>query len=268
MDPSKGKINNVFFTCPREAHISPSWPTDSDGSWCGMPSGIDDHQGVGFPLQKCDSFASPLRADVHFPSCYNPAVNLTSFKDNMEFPTTTSNGRLNCPKGYLHIPRLLFEVYWDTNQFEWTPDGRTQPFVLSNGDVTGYSLHADFLASWDEGILQDIIDNCDVQHNTMDTCPGMEGESNTDECLGEGAVDTFRTPVSSRPSKRLPGNNPLSGFRYGNIGESTPDAGIGRREEYVSPKLGEVYKAKERIVEHAPPDSQFFAGYYDFLYGV
>lgn len=217
LDPKAGDINNVFWTCTRNSKEPPSWPADSDGSTCGMPSGPDDHQGVGFPLQKCDGMASPLRADVHFPSCYNPDAGLTSHKDNMAFPSPAGNGRMNCPEGHIHVPRLLFEIYWDTQQFDdrWTADGKTQPFVLSNGDVTGYSLHADFLAAWDEDLLQKIIDTCDVQHNDMDTCPGIEDQANTETCSCKGPVTNFLTAITDGPLKELPGDNPLSGFQYG-----------------------------------------------------
>lgn len=214
LDPNAGPINNIFFTCARTSHDPPSWPPNSDGSKYGMASDERDHQGVGFPLQKCDAMASPLRADAHFPSCYNPDAGLTSYKDNMAFPTAAGNGKLNCPEGYIHVPRLIFEVYWNTQQFDdrWTPDGKTQPFVLSNGDVTGYSLHADVLAAWDEDVLQTIIDGCNVQHQDMDTCPGVE--SNTETCTCEGEANNFRISTDS-PLKKLPGNNPLSGFQYG-----------------------------------------------------
>lgn len=217
LDASLGDINNVFWTCTRDSQDPPSWPTDSDGSTCGMPSTPDDHQGVGFPLQKCNGMASPLRADVHFPSCYNPDVGLTNYKENMAFPSAGGDGKMNCPEGHIHVPRLLFEIYWDTQQFDdrWTPDGKTQPFVLSNGDVTGYSLHADFLSAWDEDLLQQIIDTCDVQHQSMDTCPGIESHVNTQECECDGPVSTFRTAAASSPLKELPGGAQLSGFKYG-----------------------------------------------------
>ena len=216
LNSNSGDINSVFFTCARDNHSPPSWPEDSDGSTCGMATpGSGDHQGVGFPLQKCDAMASPLRADVNFPSCYNPDKDVSDYENNMVYPKAEGS-KQNCPEGYIHVPRLLFEIYWDTQQFDdrWTPDGKTQPFVLSNGDVTGYSLHADFMAAWDQDVLQKIINTCDVQHADMDTCPGIESESNKDECECTGDIAHMRTAVT-KSFKALPGNNPLSGFQYG-----------------------------------------------------
>lgn len=216
LNSNTGDINSVFFTCARDSHSPASWPEDSDGSTCGVATpGSGDHQGVGFPLQKCDAMASPLRADVNFPSCYNPDKDVTDYENNMVYPKAEGS-KQNCPEGYIHVPRLLFEIYWDTQQFDdrWTPDGKTQPFVLSNGDVTGYSLHADFMAAWDQDVLQKIIDSCDVQHADMDTCPGIESESNKDECECTGDIVNMRTAIT-KSTKALPGSNPLSGFQYG-----------------------------------------------------
>lgn len=216
LNANNGDINSVFFTCARDNHSPASWPADSDGSTCGMATpGSGDHQGVGFPLQKCDAMASPLRADVNFPSCYNPDKDVTDYENNMVYPKAEGS-KQNCPEGYVHVPRLLFEIYWDTQQFDerWTPDGKTQPFVLSNGDVTGYSLHADFMAAWDNDVLQKIINTCDVQHADMDTCPGIESESNEDECECTGDIAHMRTAIT-KSTKALPGDNPLSGFQYG-----------------------------------------------------
>lgn len=37
---------------------------------------------------------------------------------------------------------------------------KTQPFVLSMGDPTGYGLHGDFSNGWDRTVLQKAIDTC------------------------------------------------------------------------------------------------------------
>ncbi|CAI4217601.1 unnamed protein product [Parascedosporium putredinis] len=208
LDPKDGEINNVMWTCPRSNLDSPGWVVGSDGSAAGIQDPNNKGQGVGFPSAKCDGYASPLRADIHFPSCYNPEVGLTNYKENMAWPSSkgTSGGRVNCPEGYIHVPHLFMEVYWDTPSFSdrWTPksDGE-QPFVLSNGDVTGYSLHADFLAAWDEDLLQNIIDNCNTAHAGMETCPGVGSQVNTETCVAEN---------SGLGASR---KQPLSGFKYG-----------------------------------------------------
>jgi hypothetical protein len=149
---AKGPIQPVQWTCPRSGSNPPTYPPNSDGMHgAGIvdPNGKD--RGVGFPDVNCDGYASPLRADLHFPSCYNPAVGIHDYKKNMAFPSsagTSSAGKENCPAGYIHVPHLFYEVYWNTLLFadRWIPGQSKQPFILSNGDLTGYSLHGDFVS--------------------------------------------------------------------------------------------------------------------------
>jgi hypothetical protein len=147
LDKSQGTPMPIQWTCPRgdATKGQPLYPPGSDGlHGVGIQDPNNAGQGVGFPDKECDGYASPLRADIHFPSCYNPAKGLRNYKENMEWPT---NGK--CPPGFLHVPHLFYEVYWDTLKFkgQWTPGKGDSPWVLSNGDPTGYSLHGDFVST-------------------------------------------------------------------------------------------------------------------------
>jgi len=204
-DLSDGTPQPIQFTCPRSNTNSPLYPTNSDGlHGVGIQDPGNGGAGVGFPDQNCDGYASPLRADVHFPSCYNPAAGLDNYKENMQFPT---NG--NCPEGWIHTPHLFYEVYWNTPAFasRWTQGQGTQPFVLSQGDATGYGLHGDFIAGWDVDALQQIIDNCNAGDSGMDKCPGLMGGLNdpSTSCNKASPVDEVITGTLSK----LPGNNPI-----------------------------------------------------------
>ncbi|TAQ87864.1 hypothetical protein B7494_g3826 [Chlorociboria aeruginascens] len=169
LDLAQGTPQPIQWTCPRlSSDSAPLYPTDSTGlDGVGIQDPNNAGAGSGFPNQNCDQYASPLRADIHFPSCYNPAAGLDNYKTNMQFPTNN-----NCPEGWIHTPHIFYEVYWNTPLFasRWTPGGNSQPFVLSNGDPTGYSLHADFIAGWDTTVLQKIIQNCDAGDSGMDKC--------------------------------------------------------------------------------------------------
>ncbi|KAK0389515.1 hypothetical protein NLU13_3090 [Sarocladium strictum] len=210
LNPLDGPVNAVSWVCPRSNGTDASWPPNSDGKTFGMESNVRG-EGVGFPDKNCDGLYSPLRMDVHFPSCYNPDKGLLDYKNNMAWPEQ-KNGKWDCPKGWIHVPHLFLEVYWETNEFadRWTQGQGKQPFVLSNGDVTGYSSHADFMAAWDEDILQNIIDNCNAGTSGMDNCPGVQ--RNTEDC-------TIPNPAGNEEvtgtMSKLPGANPLSGFSYG-----------------------------------------------------
>ena len=221
LNPNDGPVQPIIWTCPRlggntEANLP--WPEDSDGTKAGMVT-TNLGEGVGFPSVDCDGFGSPLRADIHFPSCYDPSKDLLDYKNNMAWPEPKDGGKNDCPKGWIHVPHLFYEVYWQTPDFakRWPSNGK-QPFVLSNGDATGYSLHADFMAGWDEDVLQNIIDNCNAGTRGMDNCPGIT--VNTEDC-------TIPNPAGKEECtgtiSKLPGNNPLSGWSYG----SAPSGGSG-----------------------------------------
>jgi Domain of unknown function (DUF1996) len=152
IDLAQGAPQPVQWTCPRSSTSTPLYPPNSDGlHGVGIQDPGNAGAGVGFPDQNCDGYASPLRADIHFPSCYNPAAGIDNYKNNMQFPSSagaSAGGMTNCPAGWIHTPHIFYEVYWNTPLFadRWTPNQGTQPFVLSNGDPTGYSLHADFVS--------------------------------------------------------------------------------------------------------------------------
>lgn len=152
LDPAEGPIQPVQWTCPRTNYDILSYPANSDGmNGVGIADPNNKGAGAGFPDQNCDAFASPLRADIHFPSCYNPKADLRDYENNMAWPSSkgTTGGKANCPEGWIHTPHIFYEVYWDTQAFkdEWTQGQGKQPFILANGDRTGYSLHGDFVSS-------------------------------------------------------------------------------------------------------------------------
>lgn len=223
LDPSKGPVNPLQWTCPRKNFDPPSWPVGSDGTKAGIQDPNNKGSGVGFPFATCDGYASPLRMDLHFPSCYNPAAGLENYKENMAFPSSTGNGKQDCPAGWIHVPHIFFEVYWNTPKFDsrWTQNQGSQPFVLANGDRTGYSGHGDMIAGWDETVLQQIIDNCDAGDSGMDKCPGLIGGLNKD-----APSCNIQSPVNEQVDgilTKLPGNNPVSGWGVGSAPAAPAD---------------------------------------------
>ncbi|QSZ29784.1 hypothetical protein DSL72_004301 [Monilinia vaccinii-corymbosi] len=214
VDYSAGTPQPVQVTCPRASYDAPAYPANSDGlHGVGLPDPISKQSGAGFPDVYCDAFASPMRLDIHFPSCYNPEAGLTNYKTNMDWPT-----KGNCPKGWVHTPHLFYEVYYNTPLFNglWTPGEGKQPFVLSNGDPTGYSLHGDFISGWDVETLQQIIDNCDAGDIGMDHCPGLIGGLNdpSTSCNIKSPIDE----VVDGSMSLLPGGVPVGKWGGGNGG--------------------------------------------------
>ncbi|RYP35785.1 hypothetical protein DL766_002345 [Monosporascus sp. MC13-8B] len=211
LDPSKGEIQAIQWTCPASGDPD-RYPVGSDGSTAGIADPVNKGAGAGFPSINCDGLYSPLRQDIHMPSCYNPEVGLDDYMNNMAFPTTGQDGMQDCPPGWVHVPHMFYEVYYDTQQFadQWTPNGRDQPFVLANGDRTGFSSHADFVAGWDEEALKTIIDTCNAEHAGMENCPILPGGVNTDTC---GIESAYPNPTDEWLDQ-LPGDNPLHGWGY------------------------------------------------------
>jgi hypothetical protein len=216
LDPSKGPVQPAQITCPRSNFSPASWPAGSDGSMAGIKDPFNDGAGIGFPFQDCDGYASPMRVDVHFPSCYDPSAGLTNQENNMQFPKDVGSGKLDCPEGWIHVPHMFFETYWDTHAFAprfQSMVGKASPFVFSNGDTTGFSAHADFIAGWDEEELQHIIDTCDAGHAGIHTCPGLKNGVNDagDSCN----IECPLPEVINGKLEKLPGNNPLAGWGAG-----------------------------------------------------
>ncbi|KAF9872695.1 NOL1/NOP2/sun family protein [Colletotrichum karsti] len=219
LEPADGPVQPVQWTCPRSNYNPASYPANSDGSTAGIVDPNNSGAGVGFPDQNCDGYGSPLRADVHMPSCYDPSKALDDYENSMSWPTnkdSTDKRRANCPPGHIHVPHMFFEVYWNTPKFSdrWTPGQGTQPFVLSNGDVSGYSSHGDFIAAWDTDVLQQIIDNCNAGSSGMDKCPGLlKGLNTNQDCTIPSPIDEKTDGILDN----LPGSNPLGGWSFGNI---------------------------------------------------
>ena len=109
---------------------------------------------TGFPtgFQSCNDKNVPgLAASMRFPSCWNGQ----DFDQNnplahMAFPTN-ADGIAGCPAPHnvKRFPEIFIEYYLDTKQFDNINknynDPNNPPWVLADGDPTGYSFHMDFV---------------------------------------------------------------------------------------------------------------------------
>jgi hypothetical protein len=85
-----------------------------------------------------------LRLQVFFPMCWNnKTLDSPNHQSHMAYPTRFNGG--DCPSTHpVRLPGVFFEAFYAVDKF---PHGQgTQPFVLSNGDPTGYGFHGDFVS--------------------------------------------------------------------------------------------------------------------------
>ncbi|KAL8806539.1 MAG: hypothetical protein Q9182_001322 [Xanthomendoza sp. 2 TL-2023] len=157
-----------------------------------------------------------LAVAMRFPSCWNGQdFNIDQPLAHMSYPTNR-NGLAGCPEPYnkARFAEIFVEYWLDVSQFNGQYGADESPFVLSNGDPTGYGFHMDFLNGWQEGVLAKAMKGCN---------PGNTGEPlDTPQCFGAGSIQNGRAKDACRkqssiieevglkgPLDKLPGCNPI-----------------------------------------------------------
>ncbi|KAF2835437.1 WSC domain-containing protein [Patellaria atrata CBS 101060] len=168
--------------------------------------GAEKPETNNFPPYKCGQ----MRTQIFFPSCWD-GVNLDSpdHKSHMSYPASNDYNNGRCPPTHpVHMVSLFYEVYYDTGVFDGLWDGDKQPFVLSNGDATGYGFHGDFVNGWDVDVLQRAIDTCNSVSGELRDCNAFTLQSNDDanNCKLPRMIDEEIEGVLDA----LPGCNPVS----------------------------------------------------------
>lgn len=169
-----------------------------------------------------------LRAEIVFPSCWD-GKNLDSanHRSHVAYPSVIHDGQ--CPPTHpVKLPIVFFETIYNTQAFKGVPG----QYVMSNGDPTGYGYHADFFASWDDGVQEAVMvdKSCTgpgMVSGHVEDCGAFRGRI---QSLAEAATCKMELPQAIRNEKvtglmdALPGNMPVTGVRHDPGTQPKPDA--------------------------------------------
>ena len=187
--PTKQADNTISFVCLNY----------KDGS---SQSGL-------FPAGPCPQ---GLRTQVTFPSCWNGKDLVSADHSHVVYPLGDNADSGKCPDTHnVRLPTLFYEFVWGVGD---TNNADNSTWVLSNGDAIGYSFHADFIAAWDETVLQNAIDQCSGNlFNDLEKCPPLNAvlnRSGAEACTATSS-EAVTGSIASLPGCNVIWNGPHAG---------------------------------------------------------
>ncbi|KAL8858636.1 MAG: hypothetical protein Q9178_004930 [Gyalolechia marmorata] len=143
-----------------------------------------------------------IRLELSFPSCWNGEMDGgETHKSHVAYPAWINGG--DCPAGFdKRFPALMFETIVATEKFI----GKGGSFVLGNGDPTGYGYHGDFIAAWDEGVLERAVSECTDKGGEMKSCGVFELTQDSASCTIENLPEEIKNENTEGPMSSLPGD--------------------------------------------------------------
>lgn len=179
----------------------------TDPNWLHPGTGPLDT--IELPPKAC---AGGIRSNIFFPSCWNGKdLDPADHHSHMAYPTgaVPRDGLFfmggDCPASHpTRMPTLFLEIAWDTRQFNNMFPASGQPFVLSQGDPTGYGQHADYVFGWKDDSLQRAMDKCPGFGNCNQLTQVSDADMN--KCTQKVRVDEV---TEGRYLSALPGCNPV-----------------------------------------------------------
>ncbi|CAO2651234.1 Nn.00g095310.m01.CDS01 [Neocucurbitaria sp. VM-36] len=198
-------------------------PNPAGVRWaCHQPNGGGDAIfSNGFPtgFTSCNyGFAS----EVTFPSCWNgQKLDHKNPNAHMAYPSGSGGvGIENCPTTHraARFPTVFIEFWWDVSSFDGKYGANDTPWVISNGDPSGYGFHADFLNGWEKGVLEKATAEtggcncgCGCGQKEMEECFGAENVNSNDDADFKtcAATSSYGDDDAAPVFETLPGCNPL-----------------------------------------------------------
>lgn len=144
-----------------------------------------------------------LRTQILFPSCWNGVDLTSSDHSHVVYPMGDLADNGPCPASHnVRLPTLFYEFIWDVTNIT---NANHSQLVLANGDAMGYSFHGDFIAAWNETILQGAIDQCAGNlFNNLESCPPL---AETLDRQASSQCTALSTEATSGKIPSLPGCN-------------------------------------------------------------
>lgn len=160
-------------------------------------------------------------AEVTFPSCWNgQEMDPKNSQAHMAYPNGFSGvGIENCPTTHraARFPTIFVEFWYDISSFNGKYGRDSAPWVISNGDPTGYGFHADFMNGWETGVLEKATAEtggcncgCGCGQAEMEACFGAENvNKDSDADFKTCAATDIYSGDDAMVLDKLPGCNPL-----------------------------------------------------------
>ncbi|BEI82053.1 hypothetical protein CcaverHIS002_0212130 [Cutaneotrichosporon cavernicola] len=167
------------------------------------PPGNYIHMNIGFPF--CGRADQALDSDGHFSHMSWGIDGGGNWEPN--------NHIGKCPESHpILYPRIFLEnFYYITPEMkaQWNKSGPN--FILSNGDTTGVTFHADFVNGWKTETLQAAVEECFDTGHDIGSCapfvPTLNATENERQCRYQGQIPAEDVGFSG-PIEHLPGCNP------------------------------------------------------------
>lgn len=118
---------------------------------------------TGFPkgITKC---GYGYAGSIHYPHCWNgKPFDINNPRAHMSYPMGNFPDSGYCPPSHPHVmPHIFVEFWFDTKSLNGLYTANDNPWVLANGDPTGFSFHGDFINGWEPGVLKKAMETCRI----------------------------------------------------------------------------------------------------------
>jgi len=170
----------------------------------------------GFPTG-FTSCKEGLTTQLTFPACWNgDKIDPKNPNAHMAYPSGSGKGIDACPEGFkaARFPSIFIEFWWDVSAFDGQYGANDNPWVLAQGDPTGYGMHADFRNGWKKGVLAKATSDdgycncgCGCGDEQMRQCFGAENVNDDNDIKTCAAKPILASEDGVK--EKLPGCNPI-----------------------------------------------------------